>query len=108
MPKSDKQKSSLIIPKCLKMHERLLNYLMVILKLHLRLNMHHFMEMNAPQFFLGFKISECSCVKIFTPKQMLQRLPIALAHVKAGNTSENLLNKIHQIIYSLYQPKEII
>ena len=39
---------------------------------------------------------------------MLQRLPIALAHVKAGNKSENLLNKIHQIIYSLYQPKEII
>ena len=47
-------------------------------------------------------------LKILTPKQMLQRLPIALAHVKAGNTSENLLNKIHQIIYSLYQPKEII
>ena len=37
---------------------------------------------------------------------MLQRLPIALAQVKAGNTSENLLNEIHQIIYSLYQAKE--
>ena len=51
------------------------------------------------------------CLKLSikqSPKQMLQRLPIALAHVKAGNTSENLLNKIHQIIYSLYQPKEII
>ena len=31
-------------------------------------------------------------LKIFTPKQMLQRLPIALAQVKAGNNSENLLN----------------
>ena len=31
---------------------------------------------------------------------MLQRLPIALAQVKAGNTSENLLNEIKQIIYS--------
>ena len=39
---------------------------------------------------------------------MLQRLPIALAQVKAGNTSEDLLNEIRQIIYSLYQTKEII
>ena len=38
---------------------------------------------------------------------MLQRFPIALALVKAGNNSENLLNKIRQIIYSLYQSKEI-
>ena len=38
---------------------------------------------------------------------MLQRLPIALAQAKAGNTSENLLNEIIQIIYSLYQQKEI-
>ena len=46
-------------------------------------------------------------LKILTPKQMLQRLPIALAQVKAGNKSENLLNEIRQIIYSLYQSKEI-
>ena len=39
---------------------------------------------------------------------MLQRLPIALAQIKAGNNSENLLNEIRQIIYSLYQLKEII
>ena len=39
---------------------------------------------------------------------MLQRLPIALAQVEAGNNSENLLNKIRQIVYSLYQSKEII
>ena len=45
--------------------------------------------------------------KILTPKQMLQRLPIALAQVKAGNNSENFLNEIRQIIYSLYQSKEI-
>ena len=38
---------------------------------------------------------------------MLQRLPIALAQVKASITSENLLNEIKQIIYSLYQAKEI-
>ena len=38
---------------------------------------------------------------------MLQRLPIALAKVKTGNTSENLLNEIRQIIYFLYRAKEI-
>ena len=38
---------------------------------------------------------------------MLQRLPIALAQVKAGNTSGNLLNEIRQILYSLYRAKAI-
>ena len=38
-------------------------------------------------------------IRILTPKQMLQRLPIALTQVKASNTSENLLNEIRQIIY---------
>ena len=46
-------------------------------------------------------------IKIVTPKQISQRLPKALAPVKAGNTSENLLNKIRQIIYSLYREKEV-
>ena len=45
---------------------------------------------------------------MLTPKQMLQRLPIALAQVKAGKTSENLLNEIRQIISSIYRAKEII
>ena len=48
-----------------------------------------------------------SKLKILTPKQILQRLPIALAQVKAGNNSESLLNKIKQILYSLYQSKQI-
>ena len=46
--------------------------------------------------------------EILSPKQMLQRLPKALAQVKVGNTSENLLNEIRQIIYSLYREKEIV
>ena len=45
-------------------------------------------------------------LKILTAKQMLQRLPIALAQVKAGNSSESLLNKIRQIGYSFYKSKE--
>ena len=46
-------------------------------------------------------------LKILTPKQMLQRLPIALAQIKAGNNSRSLLNEIRQIVYYLYQSKEI-
>ena len=41
-------------------------------------------------------------LKILTHKQMLQRLPIALAQANAGNNSESLLNEIMQIVYSLY------
>ena len=46
-------------------------------------------------------------LKISTPNQMLKRLLIALAQVKAGNNSESLLNEIRQIVLSLYQSKEI-
>ena len=46
-------------------------------------------------------------LKILTPNQMLKRLPIPLAQVKAGNNSESLLNEIRQIVYSLYRSKEI-
>ena len=46
-------------------------------------------------------------IKILTPKQMLQRFPIALAQIKTGNNSKSLLNEIRQIVYSLYQSKEI-
>ena len=42
-------------------------------------------------------------LKILTRKQLLQGLPIALAQVKAGNNSGNVLNEIRQIVYSLYQ-----
>ena len=46
-------------------------------------------------------------LKILPPSQMLKRLPIALAQIKAGNNSESLLNEIRQVVYSLYQLKEI-
>ena len=46
-------------------------------------------------------------LKILSPKQMLQRLSIVPAQVKAGDTSEKLLNEIKQIIYSLHRAKEI-
>ena len=46
-------------------------------------------------------------LKILSSEQILQRLPIALAKVKARNTSKNLLNEIRQIMHSLYQAKQI-
>ena len=46
-------------------------------------------------------------LNVLNPKQMLQTLPIALTQVKTGNNSENLLNEMRQIVYSLYQSKEI-
>ena len=46
-------------------------------------------------------------LKILTLKQILQRLPTALAQVKAGNAFKNLLNEIGKIIYSLYRAKQI-
>ena len=48
------------------------------------------------------KEQEAAGLTILTPKQMLQRLPIALAEVKVCHNSESLLNEIRQIVYSLY------
>ena len=69
--------------------EKIIDFLEISLFYYLKLNTKQNME------------------KILTNKQMLQRLPIAFAQIKAGNTSENLLNEIKQIIYSLYWAKEI-
>ena len=44
-----------------------------------------------------------SGLKILTPNQMLSRLPISLAQLKAGNNSEKLKNEIRQLLYSLYR-----
>ena len=63
--------------------------------------------MDLPHVAWVVKISECKPIKILTTKQLLQRLPIPLAQVKAGNKSENLLNEIRKIIYSLYRKEEI-
>ena len=46
-------------------------------------------------------------LEILIPKQILQRLPKTLAQIKADNSSQSLLNEIRQIVYSLYQSKEI-
>ena len=46
-------------------------------------------------------------LKILTPNQILSRLPISLAQLKAGDNSEKLKNEIWQILYSLYRSKKL-
>ena len=46
-------------------------------------------------------------LKILTPDQMLSRLPITLAQLKAGSNSEKLINEIRQLLYSLYHSKKL-
>ena len=46
-------------------------------------------------------------LKILTPNQMLSRLPISLAQLKAGNNSEKLKNEIRQLLYLLYRSKKL-
>ena len=46
-------------------------------------------------------------IKILTPDQMLCRLPITLAQLKAGNNSQKLKNEIRQLLYSLYRSKKL-
>ena len=90
--KSEEQERALKILNWYTNYEKLLlNYLMIILQLSLRLNKKQNMEVS----------------KSLTPKQTLQRSPIALALVKVGNTPEKLLNEVWQIIHSLYRAKEV-
>ena len=46
-------------------------------------------------------------LKVLTPQQMLSRLPISLAQLKAGNNSEKLENETRQLLYSLYHSKKL-
>ena len=46
-------------------------------------------------------------LKILTPNQMLSRLPISLAQLKAGNNSEKLKNEIRQLLHSLHRSKQL-
>ena len=66
-----------------------------------------FDDYSSMVFKAKLKVTKETGLRILTPKQMLQRLPIAPAQVKAGNNSESLLNEIRQIVYSLCQSKQI-
>ena len=66
-----------------------------------------FKAFGSGMFLKTEELKKGTGLKVLTPKQMLRRLPIALAQIEAGNNSESLLNEIRQIVYSLYQSKEI-
>ena len=65
------------------------------------------LDFHKPQKGKGLLRNLAKHIKILTPKQMLQRLPIALAQVKEFNTSENVLHEIRQIISYLYLEEEV-
>ena len=55
-----------------------------------------------------FNLKEGTELKIFTRNQMLKRLLIAVAQMKAGSNSKSLCNEIRQIVYSLYRSKKLL
>ena len=64
------------------------------------------MIINIVERILSFNQS-AEGLKILTPNQMLSRLQISLAQLKAGNNSEKLKNEIRQLLYSLYRSKKL-
>ena len=62
-----------------------------------------FKEFESGIFLKPEELKQGTVLKILTPKQMLQRFPIAPAQIKASNNLESLLNEIRQIVYSLHQ-----
>ena len=65
-------------------------------------------KINVAEKILGFdKQKQGQGLKILTPNQMLSRLPITLAQLKAENNSEKLKNEIRQLLYSLYRSKKL-
>ena len=55
-----------------------------------------------------YRTKQRTILKILTPQQKLQRLPIALAQVKASNNPKKLLNEIKKSVYSLLQSKNLL
>ena len=66
-----------------------------------------FKAFESGMFLNTEKLKKGTGLKVLSPKQIFQRLPIALAQIKTSNNSESLLNEIRQIVSSLYQSKEI-
>ena len=65
-----------------------------------------FRTMASEARYKAIKETKRKRIKILTPKQMLQRLPIALVQVKAGNKSDHLFGN-RKTVYSLYRAKKI-
>ena len=81
---------------------------MTILQLNLRLYSKAIHRKGIPSILTRVRrVFDHSNPKILCANQMLQKLPISLVHLKTRNTFVKFLNEISQIIYSLYQAKEI-
>ena len=64
-------------------------------------------ELKSEEFAAERRNQPGQGLKILTPDQMLSRLPITLAQLKAGNNSQKLINEIRQLLYPLYHSKKI-
>ena len=64
-------------------------------------------ELESKESAAQRKNQDVKGLKILTPNQMLSRLPITLAQLKAGNSFEKLKNEIRQILYSLYRSRKL-
>ena len=64
-------------------------------------------ELESEKFAEQRKKQEGQGLKILTPQQMISRLLISLAQLKAGNNSQKLKNEIRQLLYSLYRSKKL-
>ena len=64
-------------------------------------------ELKSEEFAAERRNQPGQGLKILTPDQMLSRLPITLAQLKAGNNSQKLKNEIRQLLYSLYRSKKL-
>ena len=64
-------------------------------------------ELEDEESATGRRIQQGQGLKVLTPDQMLSRLPITLAQLKAENNSQKLINEIRQLLYSLYRSKKL-
>ena len=64
-------------------------------------------DLESEEYAAQGKKQKAKGSKILTPNWMLNRSPISLAQLKAGNSSEKPKNEIRQLLYSLYRSKEL-
>ena len=69
--------------------------------------MNEIMDLAELVLYFNNEDQEGSDLRILTPSQMLSRLPISLAQLKAKNNSKKLKSEIRQLLYCLYRSKEL-
>ena len=69
--------------------------------------MNEIMDLAELVLYFNNEDQEGSGLRILTPSQMVSRLPISLAQLKAKNNSKNLKSEIRQLLYSLYRSKKL-